>query len=107
MNGLRNIFFKIVEKTNFLKINFTFQNKLNSGIKDIKSSRKKLTQANKTFNFYKIFKEKYGHLLHNSMTKTYKRKDPNTTKAFNDQVNKTTYKTDLTESSERHRKIKH
>ena len=52
------------------KINCEFQDKTNSDIKDIKSSRKTLTPADKTSNFYKITKGKYEQLLQNSITKT-------------------------------------
>ena len=55
--------FKIVEKIKFRKINCEFQDKLNSDIKGIKSSRKTLTPADKTSNFYKITKEKYVQRL--------------------------------------------
>ena len=49
--------FKIVEKK-FRKINCEFQDKLNLDIKNIASSKKTLTPADKTSNFYKITKEK-------------------------------------------------
>ena len=44
--------FKIVKKIKFRKINCVFQDKINSDIKNIKSSRKTLTPADKTSNFY-------------------------------------------------------
>ena len=49
---------KIEEKIKFQKINCGFLDKLNSDIKVITSSRKTLTPADKTSNFYKITKEK-------------------------------------------------
>ena len=80
--------FKIVEKIKFRKINCEFQDKLNSDIKGIKSSRKTLTPADKTSHFYKITKEKYEQLLHNSITKTYKKANSNVTKTINEQGKK-------------------
>ena len=77
--------FKIVEKIKFRKINCEFQDKLNSDIKGIRSSRKALTPADKTSNFYEINKEIYEQLLHNSITKTYKKTNSNITKAINEQ----------------------
>ena len=82
--------FKIVEKIKFQKINCEFQDKPNSDIKVIKSSRKTLTPAVKASNFYKITKEKYEQLLHNSITKTYKEENSNITKTIRE--------TSLTES---------
>ena len=50
--------FKIEEKIKFRKINCEFQDKINSDIKYIKSSRKTVIAADKTYNFCKISKEK-------------------------------------------------
>ena len=47
-----------------------------------------LTPADKTFNFYKITKEKYEQLLHNSITKTYRKANSNITKTINEQGKK-------------------
>ena len=80
--------FKIVEKIKVRKINCEFQDKLNSDIKGIKSSRKTLTSADKIPNFYKITKEKYEQLLHNSITKRYKKANSNITKTINEQGKK-------------------
>ena len=62
----------IQQKQQFRKINCEFQDKLNSDIKAITLSKKTLTPADKTSNFYKITKKKYEQLLHNSITKPYK-----------------------------------
>ena len=80
--------FKIVEKIKVRKINCEFQDKPNSDIKGIKSSRKTLTSADKTSNFYKITKEKYEQLLHNSITKAYKKANSNITRTINEQGKK-------------------
>ena len=42
----------------FRRISYEFQNKINSDITAIKSSRKTLTPADKASNFYKITKQK-------------------------------------------------
>ena len=51
-------FFEKVEKIKFRRISYEFQNKINSDITAIKSSRKTLTPADKASNFYKITKQK-------------------------------------------------
>ena len=71
--------FKIVEKIKFRKINCEFQDKLNSNIEGIKSSRKTLTPADTTSNFYKITKQKYEKLLHKSITMTCRKANSNIT----------------------------
>ena len=88
LEQLQKDLFKIVEKINFQEINCEFQDKLNSNIKDIKSSRKTLTSADTTSNFYKITKEMYQQLPHNSITKTCKKANSNTTKTINEQGRK-------------------
>ena len=80
--------FKIVEKIKFRKTNCEFQDKLNSDIKDIKSSRKALTPADKTTNFDKITNKKYEQLLQNYITKTYKKPNSNITKTIDSKVKK-------------------
>ena len=80
--------YKIVEKIKFRKINCEFQDKLNLDIKGITSSRQTLTPADKTSNFYKITKEKYEQLLHDSITKTYKKANSNISKTIKEQGKK-------------------
>ena len=70
------------------KINCEFQDKLNTNIKDITSSRKTLIPADETCNFYKLTKEKYEQLLHNSITKTYNKANSSITKTINEQGKK-------------------
>ena len=79
---------KLVEKIKFRKINCEFQDKLNSDMKDIKSSMKTLTPTDKTSNFYKMTKEKYEQLLHNSITNTYEKASLDITKTINEQGKK-------------------
>ena len=85
LEQLQKDLFKIVEKINFQEINCEFQDKLNSNIKDIKSSRKTLTSADTTPTF---MKEMYQQLLHNSINKTCKKANSNTTKTINEQGRK-------------------
>ena len=80
--------FKIIEKIKVRKINCEFQDKLNSNIKDITSSRETLVPADETSNFYKLTKEKYEQLLHNSITKTYNKANSSITKTINEQGKK-------------------
>ena len=51
-------FFEKVEKIKFRRISYEFQNKINSDITAIKSSKKTLAPADKASNFYKITKQK-------------------------------------------------
>ena len=81
--------FSLVEKTKFRKINCEFQDKISSDMKDIiTSSKKTLIPADKISNFYKITKQKYEQLFHNSITKTYKKANSSITKSINEQSKK-------------------
>ena len=85
----------MLEKIKFRKINCKFQDKLNSNIKDITSSRETLTRTDKTSNLYKITKEKYKQLLHNSITKIYKNSNSNIIKIINEQCKKIAIKKNI------------
>ena len=73
---LLELFAKYLFKIKFRKIYGKLQDKINSDIKDITLSRKTLTPADK--------KSKFEQLLHNSITKTYKKPNSNITKAINE-----------------------
>ena len=69
-----------------------FQENLNLDIKSIKASSEMLTTADKTLNFYKITKENYEPLLHNSITKTCKISNANVKKTIMQHCKKTSSK---------------
>ena len=79
---LLELFGKDLFKIKFRKINCELQDKINSDINDITLSRKTLTPADKTSSFYNI--TIFEQLLHNSITKTYKKPNSNITKAINE-----------------------
>ena len=51
-----------------------FLNKLNEDINKIRSLDKMFVSADKTRNYYEITEENYNKILHDNITKTYKKK---------------------------------
>ena len=69
---------KLVKNIKFRKVDNKFQRTLAKDLKGIRSSKKTLTEADKTSNMYRLSKEEYSNLLQNSITSKYKKTDKNT-----------------------------
>ena len=63
----------IIKNIQFRKVNNSFQNQLNEDIKQIKRDSKIFVPADKSRNIYKMDRETYEKLLHENITKTYKK----------------------------------
>ena len=88
--------YQLVNKIKFKKVSCDFQSKLKEDIKEISSSNKTLTPADKTSNYYRLTTEKYNELLQNSITKTYKKaRNSNISKVINEQGKKIANKKDV------------
>ena len=70
---------KLVKNIRFRTEDNQFQRTLAKDVKDIRSSKKSLTAADKTSNMYRLSKEEYSNLLQSSITSKYKKTDKNTT----------------------------
>ena len=57
----------------FKSVKNKFQQKLNGDLKNIRNSKNLLVFADKTNNMYEMSKENYNKLLHDNITKTYKK----------------------------------
>ena len=68
----------MVKSIEFTNVKSQFLNKLNADVKEINKSKKLLVFADKTSNMYSMNKEHYEKLLHENITKSYK-KSANTT----------------------------
>ena len=64
---------KIIQKVKFKNIECQFQKDLNEDIKSIKRDNRLFVKADKSTNFYKLEATKYNQLLHDNITKTYKK----------------------------------
>ena len=74
---------KLVKNLRFRTVDNKFQRTLAKDLKDIKSSKKTLTAADKTSNMYRLSKEEYLNLLQNAITSKYKKTDTHTTTNIN------------------------
>ena len=68
----------IVDKVEFKKFNSNFQSKLRTDIKAIQKSKYIYTFADKTINVYQYRPEEHKKLLHDNITKDYKKASSNT-----------------------------
>ena len=68
---------RIVKELNFRKVKNNFQKVLCEDMKQVYTSKKTLTPADKTSNIYRLNKNDYLNLLRNAITKTYKKANKN------------------------------
>ena len=73
----------MIESIKFRSSQNEFQKKLKEDIKLINSSKNILLSADKTQNFYEIKKEDYEKIIHENVTKTYKKSDVSLPKKIN------------------------
>ena len=68
---------RIVKELNFRKVKNNFQKVLCEDMKQVYTSKKTRTPADKTSNIYRLNKNDYLNLLTNAITKTYKKANKN------------------------------
>ena len=68
---------RIVEELKFRKVKNNFQKMLREDMKQVQTSKKTLTPADKTSNMYRLNKNDYQNLLKNAITATYKKANKN------------------------------
>ena len=86
---------KLTENIKLEHISDTFQNQLKRDVQKIKASDKIIVQADKTGNFYEYPKPDYQRIVHNSVTTSYKKCDPQIPKQINDEAKTIASKLDL------------
>ena len=92
MKYFENDLLKLIENIQFRIASVEFLNKLNEDIKKIRSSDKMFVSADKTQNYYEIAKENYNKILHENITKTYKKAQPSLPKKINMKAKKNSTK---------------
>ena len=68
---------RIVKELKFRKVKNNFQKMLREDMKQVQTSKKTLTPAEKTSNMYRLTKSDYQNLLKNGITATYKKANEN------------------------------
>ena len=68
---------RIVKELKFHKVKNNFQTKLGEAMKQVQTSKKTLTPADKTLNIYRLHKSDYQNLLRNVITTSYKKANKN------------------------------
>ena len=73
----------LVKNIKFRKVRNDFQIKLREDLREVRSSKKTMTFADKTSNMYQLEKEEYHCLLQNAVTTTYKISNKETERKIN------------------------
>ena len=73
----------MIKNIQFRKVNPSFQSQLKEDIKQIKGDSEILVPADKFCNIYKMDRETHEKLLHENITKTYKKTDKKKVRAIN------------------------
>ena len=83
LENFENELLFLIKNIQFRKVNNNFQSQLNEDIKQIKGDSKIFVPADKSRNIYKMDKETYEKLLHENITKTYKKTGKKRVRAIN------------------------
>ena len=82
LDNLEKDLLNVVASLKFRKLNDSFQEKIKSGISEIKSSPSVFTFADKTINTYKAPPREYNKLLKDNIAKSYKKSTDRLEKAI-------------------------
>ena len=75
LNDFEDELYKVVRTIEFRNSSNEFQRQLAEDVKDIKKATDVLVFADKTTNIYRVSTDAYQKLLHDNITKTYKKTD--------------------------------
>lgn len=81
-------FYDLIGNIEFKKKDNPLSKKMNNDLKQMKECKKVFMFADKSTNIYKVDKEKYNKLLHENVTKQYKKAPPNMVAKINDEADK-------------------
>ena len=76
----------MIKNLEFKRVNNEFQSNLGNDIRKIRRSNNLFISANKSRNIYKVIKASYGRMMHENVTKTYKKYNTNKSNSINFQA---------------------
>ena len=85
----------MIKNIQFRHISSTFQEQLKNDIKEIRQSNQLFVTGDKSRNIYKINKKDYEMLMHESITKTYKKINESSIKGINKSAKRILNRLDL------------
>ena len=88
VKDFENDLLKLIENIQFRAVSENFFKKLNEDRNKIRSSDNLVVPPDKTQNYYEITKENYNKILHDKITKTYKKGHPSLPKKINIETKK-------------------
>ena len=95
LNSFENNLMLMIKNIQFRHISSTFQEQLKNGIKDIRQSNQLFVSGDKSRNIYKINKKDYEMLMHENITKTYKKINESRIKGINKSAKRILNRLDL------------
>ena len=91
----------MIKNIQFRHINSTSQEQLKKDIQQIRQSNQLFVSADKSRNIYKMNKEDYEKLMHENITKTYKKTNESKIKTINKSAKKIANRLDLEDRIEK------
>ena len=73
----------MIKNFEFKGVNSAFQSKLTNDIRKIRKSNNLFVSADKSRNIYKVSKASYERMMHENITKTYKKYNTNKSNSIN------------------------
>ena len=87
----------MVHNDEFQPVKNSFLSKLNEDVKTIESTKESLISTDKSYNIYKMDKDKHNKYLTENITKTYKKSNRNKVNKINIKAKKITSKLKIDE----------
>ena len=91
----------MIKNIQFRHINSTFQGQLKKDFQEIRQTNQLFESAGKSRSFYKMNKEDYEKLMHENITKTYKKINESKIKTINKSARKIANRQDLEDRIEK------
>lgn len=88
LNNFENDLSKMIDNIKFKNVSSDFQKKLKDDVKIIRDCKDVIIAADKTQNYYKAKKEEHVKMLHDNITKNYKKANPTTPNDINKEAKK-------------------
>ena len=101
LTNFENDLMLMIKNIQFRHINSTFQEQLKKDNQQIRQSNQLFVSADKSRNIYKMNKEDYEKLMHENITKTYKKTNESKIKTINKSAKKIANRQDLEDRIEK------
>ena len=95
MENFENDLVEMAQNVEFREVNNAFQREMKKDMKDVRNSNKAFIPADKTRNIYEMDKQTHEKLLHENITKTYRKTNDTTYREINSEAKKIATKLEI------------